>query len=274
MTRALSRPINRGRLTPERVWNALTRRLADLPHPAAWHWGRGAAKRNQARLARYVAIHRNERCIILANGPSLLKTDLRLVTNEITFGMNRIYLAFDQLPFVPTYYLCLNELVLEQYAAEIALLAIPKFLNWDRRRLFSRDDDAVFFLRVGLGLRERFSPDLRSPLGGGGTVTYAALQLAYGMGFQEVVLVGLDHSYSEGGTPNVTRVRTAARDEDHFVTDYFPAGTRWQLPDLRRSEGAYRLAREAFELRGGRIIDATPGGKCEVFEKAEWTALF
>ena len=60
-----------------------------------------------------------DRCFILGNGPSLKKTNLALLENEYTFGLNRIYLLFDQLGFSTTYYVAVNHLVIEQCANEI-----------------------------------------------------------------------------------------------------------------------------------------------------------
>jgi hypothetical protein len=93
------------------------------------------------------------------------------------------------------------------------------------------------------------------------------------MGFDEVILIGVDHNFADKGTPNKTEVRTQERDDNHFHPDYFPKGARWQLPDLVRSELAYALARQAFEQDGRRILDATADGKCPVFEKAHFASL-
>ena len=94
------------------------------------------------------------------------------------------------------------------------------------------------------------------------------------MGFKEVILVGLDHNFVEKGRPNKTEVRAADVDESHCHPDYFTKGVKWQLPDLLRSEKAYSIAREAFESDGRRILDATVGGKCEIFDKVEFSSLF
>src|SRR5690242_15309754 len=60
-----------------------------------------------------------KRCFVVGNGPSLKKTDFSLLENEITFATNRIYLAFDQLKWRPSYYVCSNDLIVEQCAKEI-----------------------------------------------------------------------------------------------------------------------------------------------------------
>jgi hypothetical protein len=246
-------------LTPRRVGEAVVRRLRAVPDRVAWYLPSGRA--NRARLAAYRDRHRGERCYVLGNGPSLARTDLARLAGAVTFGANRIYLAHQ-----PTYLTCINELVLEQFRDDIARLPCPKFLNWNRRQLF---DDA-HFVCLGLGLADDFATDVTQPLASGGTVTFVALQLAYFMGFHEVVLLGVDHAFADTGTPNRTETRTAAVDANHFHPSYFPQGSKWQLPDLRRSELAYAAARRAFERAGRRIVDATIDGKCPVFERVRF----
>ena len=104
-------------------------------------------------------------------------------------------------------------------------------------------------------------------------MTYVALQAAYWMGFQEVILVGVDHRYSTAGPANAMVV-SQSDDPDHFDPEYFGRGFRWQLPDLEASERSYRLARAAFEADGRRIVDATVGGQLEVFPKIDYKSLF
>ena len=261
-------------LSPGRLAGAAGRRLAELPHAAAWHLGTEAARHNRHHLGRFHGRHRGQRCFIMGNGPSLGQMDLAPLANEITFGLNRIYLLFDRLPFRPSYFVAVNELVLGQFADDIRRLPMPKFLNWNQRRHFAQDDPSTCFVKTRLGLHDTFGDDPRHPLSAGGTVTYVALQLAYFMGFSEVILIGVDHSFADTGTPNTTEVRRAERDENHFHPDYFPKGSKWQLPDLLRSEMAYALARRAFEADGRRVLDATEGGQCPVFERAAFDALF
>tara|TARA_B110000285_G_C15052822_1_gene577936 strand:- start:1111 stop:1407 length:297 start_codon:yes stop_codon:yes gene_type:complete len=93
------------------------------------------------------------------------------------------------------------------------------------------------------------------------------------MGFSEVYIVGLDHNFKEKGQPNKTEVRTQEKDESHFHPDYFPKGSKWQLPDLLRSEIAYKKAREAFQSDGRKIYDATVNGHCNIFEKKAFESI-
>lgn len=254
-------------ITLNRIFEAVIRRLENFPHLRAWKKANG--NKNFWKL--YHNIHKGERCFLIANGPSLKSTDLTLLSNEITIGMNRIYLLFDE-EFSTTYFTTVNELVLEQFSSDIQGLNCDKFVNWKQRDLFGVSDDLGYFL-VSQAIKDGFSLDMTKGVFSGGTITYVSLQLAYYMGFKEVILIGLDHNFEDKGTPNKTEIRNGD-DKNHFHPDYFPKGMKWQLPDLYRSELAYAKAREIFEKDGRKILDATIGGKCDVFEKVEYESLF
>lgn len=271
----MTRPLERFRgneISVARIASGLFRRVLDIPHGISWHFSL-QAKENKARLAKLHNIHTGERCVIIANGPSLANMDLSPLANETTFGMNRIYVNFRKMGFMTTYYLALNELVIEQYSSDIGQLRTAKFINWNRRGYFAGKNSPPFFLRTRLNLRDDFQADITFPISSGGTVTFAALQVAFFMGFHQVIIVGLDHRFSAQGTPNAVVERTGA-DTNHFDPNYFPEGSRWQLPDLRRSELAYEKARKAYAAEGRQILDATTGGACRVFSKVNYQEFF
>ena len=97
--------------------------------------------------------------------------------------------------------------------------------------------------------------------------------MAFFMGFEEVILIGVDHNFTTQGPANTTIV-SSGDDPNHFAPNYFGKGFRWQLPDLEGSERAYILAREAYARAGRRIMDATIGGKLTVFPKVTYDELF
>jgi len=215
--------------------------------------------------------HREERCFIIGNGPSLRKTDLSLLRNEITFGMNRIYLMFPDLGFETTYYVAVNKLVIEQCADEIAALKMPRFLSCRGSPDLSFPRDVMFLNTTGV--HPRFAYDLTGTVWETGTVTNVALQIAFYMGFRTAVLIGVDHSYMSEGPANA-EVVSEGLDPNHFSQDYFGKGFRWNLPDLDESERGYRLARSVFEADRREILDATVGGKLTVFRKVNYSDLF
>lgn len=249
--------------------------LRDLPQlPAAYlhPWRRESLR----RLASLKNIHKGQRAFIIGNGPSLKQTDLSKLKGEITFGMNRIYLMFPELGFKTTYLSVVNDLVIEQTAADLAALEIPKFLSWRSRRFFQTLQPSSFVLPTFLYTAydsPSFSRDVRGRVWEGATVTYVTMQLAFHMGIREAILIGVDHNYTTTGKPNTTII-SEGDDPNHFNPNYFGKGFRWQLPDLQTSEIAYRMARKAYEQAGRRIVDATVGGKLTIFEKVDYNSLF
>jgi hypothetical protein len=161
--------------------------------------------------------------------------------------------------------------VIGQCAADIQTLPIPKFLSWRSHDLVQPNDDTIFLYTTYTG--PKFARDARGRIWEGATVTYVALQLAYFMGFDQIVLIGVDHNFTTKGQPNTTII-SQGDDPDHFDAAYFGKGFRWQLPDLETSESAYRLAHSAYEQAGRQVLDATVGGKLTVFPKVDYDTLF
>ncbi len=256
-----------------RLISGINTRVADIPNSLSWNFG-SQASANREKLSKLKNLHLGKRCFIVANGPSLARMDLDLLQAEITFGLNRIYLMFEKTRFRPTYYIAVNELVLEQFAPDIKKLAMAKFINWNCRSLFNSMDPSIHFIKSRLVIRDFFGTDPRKPLVVGGTVTYVALQLAFFMGFQQVYLIGLDHHYVDKGIPNKTVIQNHSQDESHFHPEYFPKGIKWQLPDLLRSELDYQIALNYYEKHGREILDATEEGRCQIFPKVDYSSLF
>jgi len=228
-------------------------------------------RRSRVALAR-LRDSASGRCVIIGNGPSLNRTDLSLIKGIPTFGLNRGYLLFERLGGPTTYLVSVNRYVLEQSADDMLASACPKFFNWRHRGYIPAGRDDVIYLHTSH--TPRFSTDLaRTTPWEGATVTFVAMQLAYHLGYRDVVLIGVDHSFSTTG-PAHQLVTSGGTDPNHFDPNYFGKGYRWQLPDLEMSERAYGLAKTAFEAVGGRVVDATVDGKLTVFPKADFGSLF
>jgi hypothetical protein len=214
--------------------------------------------------------HVGERCILVANGPSLNKMDLSFLRGEIVLGMNKIFLGFRKFGFYPRYYVAVNAKVLEQSRNEITRLNCVKFIGSRADDLLP--EDALTYRINTARPPHRFCRDIGQGVHEGWTVTYAALQIAHYLGFAEVVIIGMDHRYAYTGGPNETRTLDGP-DPNHFSPDYFGNGQAWQNPDLAHSEESYRIARAEYERDGRRIIDATLDGACTIFEKIDYRTL-
>src|SRR3546814_16679879 len=64
-------------------------------------------------------VHRQCRCFILGNGPSLNKVDFSKLEGEVTFGVNSFFLKTRENGFHPTYFVVEDNLVFTENKDEI-----------------------------------------------------------------------------------------------------------------------------------------------------------
>ena len=246
------------------------RQLPDLPAAYLHPWRR----QSMEELGELKDKYRGERCFIIGNGPSLRDTDVSNLKNEFTFGMNRIYLAFEEWGFQTTFLASVNDLVIEQCVDDFLALDMPRFFSWRSRKFFPKSTSSNlpnFLYTTYAGAK--FAEDIRYRVWEGATVTNVCLQLAYHMGFEQAILIGVDHSFKSKGEANKT-ITSDGDDPNHFDPRYFGKGFRWQLPDLDMSEVAYAMARINYERDGRQILDATIGGKLTIFDKVPYDSFF
>ncbi len=205
--------------------------------------------------------------LIVGNGPSLNSTPLDKFQDVRSIGMNKIDLLYARTSWRPNLVVCANNLVARQNQDSWVAAGIPVYLSWKCRHFIRRElrEKYSYFLS---STSNGFSTDITEGIGTAGTVTYTALQFAYFMGADPIVIVGVDHSFSgaQDGRENVIEKRTGI-DQDHFDPHYFAHGQMWGIPNLPLSERAYATARHAFESDGRLVVDATVGGKLTVFDK-------
>lgn len=261
------------KIVPQNIWQVGRQGYLGLQHlkqypNAQFHpWRRQSI----AMLAELKDKYKGERCFIIGNGPSLKNTDVSKIKDEYTFGMNRIYMAFEEWDFMTSFLVCVNTLVIEQCAQDLMAQPMPKFFSWRSREHMEMKENMAFLHTTYTG--EKFSEDCRGRMWEGATVTYVCLQLAFHMGFEEAILIGVDHSFASKGEANKT-ITSTGEDPNHFNAEYFGKGFRWQLPDLDVSEQSYLLARHHYERAGRKIVDATIGGQLTIFPKADYDSLF
>jgi len=215
--------------------------------------------------------HAGQRAVLVCNGPSLSKMDLGFLNNEIVIGLNKIYLGFRKFRFYPKYLVAVNKKVLQQASSEIQELTCIKFLSNHCPDIYQ--DDALTNIVNTHNPQDYFCTDITRGVHEGWTVTFAALQIAYFLGFDEVVIIGMDHRYKYVGKPNEAQL-ISGEDPNHFSTSYFGFGQTWDNPDLARSEKSYRIADEIYKKNGKKIIDATFDGACNIFEKQNYRTVF
>ncbi len=110
---------------PERLWlgaQVLRLRAKHLPMRVLPE-GRAA----RAQLAAFRDAHRGETCVILGNGPSLKDVDLERLDGTPAFCLNRGYLLWEDSHRRPSFFVAVNDLVIDQFHREIAALPCPLF---------------------------------------------------------------------------------------------------------------------------------------------------
>jgi hypothetical protein len=220
-------------------------------------------------------IHRGKRAFVLGNGPSLQISDLDLLENEITFAANKIYLAYDQTDWRPTYWCCSDQFVAKQNAQIIATLPHIKFAAATTTPYISaspycyivsgpkvHSDDT--YLKEGL--------DLVSGIHPGVSVVIFMLKLAYWMGINTVYLMGIDFKFT---VPEeiVTSERTidncllvSKGEKNHFHPDYRAVGEKWSMPLLAEQRNEFALMRWRYESAGRRIVNVSRKTNLQVFD--------
>jgi len=188
--------------------------------------------KNQA-FEKYKDVHAGERVFLVANGPSLLETDLSLLKGEITIAMNRISLIYEKHPeWRPTYYLFSStnvrnpewgpawiESVRESMSCENTTSFVARmFKDWidpwgDFSGVHWFDSMSETKPNPDGSIAEScFSTDIVQRIDKSGTSMNLALQIAYYMGFKEIVIVGADLSW--------TGDRGSKNDPNHFDASY------------------------------------------------------
>ncbi len=205
-------------------------------------------------------------CVLLCNGPSLRDVDFSKLQSSYLIGLNKIYLGTDLIGREPDMLICVNKKVLEQSADRFKEMTSLKLLG-SRAGMVVEPGPKTFYFNSSDPKAPRFSHDIVKNVHEGWTVTHAALQIAFYVGFRKVIIVGMDHNFPDaGGKPNEAQKMEGA-DRNHFSPNYFGFGQQWDLPDLSNSEISYRAARAAYEADGRMIIDATEAGHCRIFER-------
>jgi hypothetical protein len=223
--------------------------------------------------------HSAKRCFVIGNGPSLSVADLDRLKGEITFAANKIYLAFEQTDWRPTYYLVEDSMVVRQNFERINRLdGMTKLFPYRLKRWAPTFDNALYFnlrfKRYYLG-RPRFGVDALDALYWGSTIVYTCIQMACYMGIREIYLIGIDFNFS---VPSQTTSKNKAvlishGEKNHFHPDYRPPGEKWYQPNLHHQRQAFLSADNAVKAMGGHIFNATRGGKLDIFKRVDFDTL-
>ena len=226
-------------------------------------------------LLQYKDKYKGQRCFVIGNGPSLRIEDLEVLhdNNEICFAANNVYKVYDRTKWRANYIGMVDYRVIEGNRNNIDSIEGIVFLSDEHERwIGTRFKNVQYYHRMD----EEYYPnypriinDLTIGAVKGYTVTFdIGIQFAIYMGFKEIYLIGVDHSF-----------RGNEDDEsNHFIKDYFDENDKKyikdNLLDITRMTKSYQAAENYSRKHGIRIYNATRGGNLEVFERVDFDSLF
>lgn len=250
--------------------------------------------------------HRNSsgggRCFVLATGPSIQTQDLTVLSGSPCIAVSMFHLHKDievlkpkwhvlappHVPFKMDTVRKIIETANERYASKPNFLfghtsyecSYLRFLL-DNREFANYFRDSCYFVNYDvapiLSEANAKNPDVWDPTVNPfqiRTVIYSAIQLAYFLGFKEIVLLGCDHDYLS----DIERV-----ENHHFYQEQEGFSDKENLAVFTRERWFqeyfnrwkdYRLMRDFLSGKGVMVYNATNGGMLDVFERKALSDFF
>jgi len=223
---------------------------------------------NERKLAALKGKHLGRVAFLIGNGPSVRIPDLERLEDEVTFCCNRFYLAYEKMAFRPTYTICADRQMIEDFGAEIvARSESVTFLVSERPPGISGD---YIWLRFKHSEPMVFSQQIYDHVMTGGGTLIAAMQLGYFMGLTRFLLYGVDHDFEFAKDSQAkANLRSASGDGNHFIENY-RSGKPWTPPVTELIEESFQICDRLLRSRGGWVKNATRGGKLEVLERIDF----
>ena len=241
-------------------------------------------KSGRAAIQKYKNFYDGQRCFIIGNGPSLTIKDLEKLRdfNEISIASNSIYNLFPKTQWRPTIYTVHDFQEIKKTREKISAVKTDlKIVAMSASgRIYDIDDAILLRLIDPIKGRIIFSDDVAKFVYDGGTVTYVSIQCAVYMGFKEIILLGVDHSFAREQTKD-GKIKVNQDVKNHFqnyqTDEFWGNGQKdeeavifpWDF-----ATNAFAEARRYADEHGVKILNATRGGKLEVFERVDFDSLF
>lgn len=148
-------------------------------------------------ISHFSNLHKGETCLILGNGPSLNDVPLSILDRYTTIGANTIFKS----GFRPTYFTAVDKRVYHEFGEELnkKYRDIPKFIPTPNLDIWESENIYRWYHRPGpLWPYVKGVPFPNNMLDENG-ITYSCvmhvqMQLAYFMGFDTFLFVGMDHT--------------------------------------------------------------------------------
>jgi hypothetical protein len=224
-------------------------------------------------------VHQNQRCFVLATGPSIKEQNLAGLEKEVCIAVSNFYLHPDFKIIQPAYYCLvpwhpphdpqncvqLVDQVLAQSDTSRIYLGLSDFER--TQDLYQQNASRLLYLNLCqsadtmVGKRIDLTTHLIAPQ----SVTIMALQVAIYMGFKEIYLLGVDHNAILNTSGQHANTHFYAESKALLKTDigYFKDELASYLTLWRQ----YECLNDIAQAQGTQIFNATPGSLLDVFER-------
>ena len=231
--------------------------------------------------------HKNERCFILCNGPSVNGQNLIPLKEEIVFSVSGGFQHEDYLEIKPNYHcvpaisydvLAKDNLIhwfkeMDKYLGDAEL-----FANYTEKSFFKEEnlftDKKVNYICSGRSFEsyKLTEVDLTKVLPAVQSVPIMALLIAIYMGFSEIYLLGTDHDclssgeykYSYEGI-NIVESGNVVNKQGVIESDFYP-----QVVATKILWENYMYIKRIADFNNIKIYNATNGGMLDVFERVKY----
>lgn len=231
------------------------------------------------KITDYKNKYKGQRCFVLGNGPSLKDTNLELLKNEYTFGLNKIALIYEQTTWRPTFFVSFTDHVTKSkkddgwkaWTIKSIDLKVPCFLNasYKKDERLKKRKNAYFTKCVGTMTTnwkdDKWSDDISKLITKWGTTLMCSLEIAVYMGFNPIYLIGCDLGFVDN--------KDLKNDQNHFDSRYFVPQKKASMYNHNMIE-AHKFMKKIFDKKGIKVYNVTIGGELEIYERADYTSLF
>lgn len=215
----------------------------------------------------------NERCFIVATGPSMKMKYLKYLKNEYTFSMNNITKYYAKTKWRPTFYVIQDLEALEENIVRIKKEKNSKiFINYKIHKKIKNDKNKILYPHYnGLHssrmdkkfITNKFSKDASIEVFDGYTVTYSIIQIAHYLGFKKIYLIGVDNNFKNPKINDLNFFRNI-KNKKEYLEDY----KTWD----KRMLIAYKCAKKWSKKLDFEIISIN-NSKLNIFRKKKFSSL-
>lgn len=234
-------------------------------------------------------IHKNCRCFIIGNGPSLRKHNLTFLKNEITFTVNAFWKHSIIKEWQPTYYCFADPIYFDRSDAmndffyklssniKNSTFFIPHYskIIIEKRELLPISKTFFIAFRNELSMTSPSEIDLTGYLPKVINVVQLAIIIALYMGCTPIYLIGVDHDWLSHRS-NDRHFYTGTDVNNHKKISGSLANEPYKITIekvLKLWRGYENLSRYSTK-RDIEIINASKGGFLDVFKRIDYDSIF